>query len=340
MLTIVGFVIFGVAIWKTQLDGSKKLAAFERDPDGIMGTSCRLVVVMDYRNGALARKVLDKAEFQLRYVESLASNWIEESEISVFNAAEPGVFEFSKVNWDVIAAARDAYDRTHGAFDATCRPLIELWKQAGKFGTLPTSEQLTVARQQSSWDQLALDPEHRSVTKNAHSARLDLGGIAKGYAIDVALESMVQLGVEGAMVDVGGDIRVYGTAAGNSGKWRVEIKDPHGDGGLSEFELEGGKSVCTSGDYARYVEIEGERYSHIIDPVRGYPTREVPSVTVIADTAMMADVWATALSVQGKEGLQLLPPDVLAKIVIRSDSSSAKHPETVFESVGFPAALR
>ena len=328
----VGIAVLLVAIWKTQFASGAKLAAFERTPEGIMGTSCRLVVVMDFRQGEEAQKIFDKAEFQLRYIESLASNWIKESEISQLNAAGIGEFQLSQVNWDIVNAAYHGFVSTQGAFNATCQPLIEVWKNAGLLKELPTTDALVAARKISSWELLTLDAENRSVFKKESTVRVDLGGIAKGYAIDEALKAMVEQGVTGAMVEVGGDIRVYGTSARDGGTWKIEIQDPHRAGVMSSFELEGGMAVCTSGNYARFVEIEGVRYSHILNPVTGYPTASVPSVTVVATTAMQSDIWATALSVLGAAALELLPQGVEAKIIEGATNDS----EQVVQTPGFP----
>ena len=330
-----GLCLLIVAIWQTQFAQEPKLAAFERRPEGIMGTSCRLLVVLDYRESAKAEKMLDKAEFRLRNIESLASNWIEDSEISRFNASAVGSFEFSETNWRIIEASYQAYLDSKGAFDATCRPLIELWKSAGKSGVLPSDFQISNARESSSWEQLELDAESRTITKKQASARLDLGGVAKGYAIDEALDAVAELGVVGALVDVGGDIRVYGLSAREGGEWLVQIQNPKGEGFLGSFELPGGMAVCTSGSYARYVEIEGKRYSHIVDPVSGFPTERVPSVTVVAERTTAADVWATALSVLGPDGFELLPSSVEAELVFRDDENGDSE-NVIFKTAHFP----
>lgn len=309
------------------------MAAFERQPEGIMGTSCRLLVMLDYRESQRAEKILDKAEFQLRYIESLASNWIEASELSRFNRATPGAFELSKVNWEILQASKEAFEQTEGAFDVTCRPLIELWKRAAEQGVLPDAAAIAQAREQSSWSLIELDASGRTAIRHAESVAVDVGGIAKGYAIDAALQAMVAQGVDGALVDVGGDVRVYGNSARASGGWHFQIKDPRSDGLLGEFELVGEGAVCTSGDYARYRKIEGKRYSHIVDPVSGYPTEQVPTVTVVAPNALQADVWATALSVLGRRGVELLPAGVEAHLLMREAGGDEL---AVVHTPGFP----
>ena len=328
---ILGVLLFGYAVWETQFKNAEKLVTFERTPSGIMGTSCRLSVVADYREQETAKKILDKAEFRIRYIESVASNWIEESEVSVFNAT-PALtsFEFGEDNWAVLQYGHSAFSQTQGAFDITCRPLIELWKEAGRKGELPSEDRIEQARASSSWKLLEFG-DNQTLTKKGSGVRVDLGGIAKGYAIDQAVQAMMELGAVGGLVDIGGDIRVFGKSSGKDGCWAVDVQDPFKPGTITEIRLCGNQSVCTSGDYARYVEIDGERYSHIIDPVSGYPTRRVPSVTVIAGEAMVADVWATALSVTGPKGFDLLPENVEA-MMLYGDQDFAE----VYRTPNFP----
>lgn len=315
---ICALILVGVSIWKTQFDADSKLKAFERAPEGIMGTSCRLVVVMDYREHEAAKKLLDKAEYRIRYIESLASNWIEESEVETFNRLNGGeVFELSKTNADVIRAGYEGFLETGGAFDITCRPLISLWKSAGKSGKLPSTQEIEEARVQSSWEFIEILPEKR-IIKHSSTARVDLGGIAKGYAIDQAIEGMMELGAAGALVEIGGDLRVEGTPVRrDQGRWKIEVASPFRNDGMMTLNLDGGYAVCTSGNYARFVEIEGNRYSHILDPRSGYPTENVPSVTVISKSAMRSDIWATALSVLGESGMgEALPADLEVMLVV------------------------
>jgi thiamine biosynthesis lipoprotein len=313
--------VLAFAIWKTQFEHAERLVAFQRAPEGIMGTSCQLSVVMDYRMGKEAESMLDSAEARIRYIESLASNWIGESEVSRFNAMESGSFEFGFNNVAILKAAESAYEASGGVFDITCRPLISLWKNAGSSGVLPGKSEIQKARAQSSWKDLSWTGDG-ALSKSQSSTQVDLGGIAKGYAIDLAVETMQALGAKGGMVDIGGDIRFFGTHPNGSASWSVSIVNPEGEKPLSHLHLPGDFAVCTSGNYARYVTIDGVRYSHILNPQTGMPTTEVPSVTVVAATAMEADIWATALSVLGRNGFEKLPDGVEALIDVKQDGQS------------------
>jgi thiamine biosynthesis lipoprotein len=260
------------------------------------------------------------------------SSWIDRSEISRLNAAEANQpVPLSAETLDVLRAARDAQEATGGAFDVTCRPLIELWRDAGESGRRPTDMAIARERVTSNW--LGIELSEQVAIKHAATTRVDLGGIAKGYGIDRAIEAMRESGVAGGMVDVGGDLRCFGQPpAGRT--WSVQVRDPFADGVLGEFQLEEG-AVCTSGGYARFTEIEGRRYGHIIDPRTGRPADNVASVTVVAPTAQTADVWATALSVIGEPGLDMLPDDLEALLIV----GDANAPELTGKG-RFPEAIQ
>ncbi len=130
--------------------------------------------------------------------------------------------------------------------------------------------------------------------------KLDLGAFAKGYAVDLVIEHLKDLGVKNAIVNAGGDLRAIGKHGERA--WRVGIRDPRGEGVLASVDTEGDESIFTSGDYERFYEYEGQRYHHIIDPRSGYPARGVTSVTVFDSRAGHADAAATAIFVAGVEG--------------------------------------
>ena len=290
-----------------------------REPRAVMGTNCRLVaVVPGYRVGQ-ADAWLRQSEETLRQLESKMSTWIDASEISRLNAAPAGgEMNISPETLEVLRAAREAYDRTGGVFDVTCRPLVLLWRTAGQSGQMPTDEEITTAREASSWDQILVN-EDGTVVKLRDSCCVDLGGIAKGLAIDKAVEAIEQSSLVGGLVDVGGDLRLLGTDTGGR-PWIAAVKNPFDEGVLLEIEV-GPQAVCTSGDYARGIELDGKHLSHIIDPRTGRPAKAAASVTVVAPTALEADIWATALSVLGPEGLAELPDGVEALLVVRTEGA-------------------
>ena len=129
---------------------------------------------------------------------------------------------------------------------------------------------------------------------------IDLGGFAKGEAVDRAIDLLTEAGITNAIVNAGGDLRAVGDK-GDRG-WRIGIRNPRGEGVIAAIEIESDESVFTSGDYERYFELEGRRYHHILDPRTGYPAAETVSVTVLHSDAATADAAATALFVAGPDG--------------------------------------
>jgi len=303
LLVALGLVLlFGWACREATTETASQ-RVFRYEPAGVMGTVCTLALVADRDQAVAAQRQFESVEAELRRLEALLSTWIESSQISRFNAADAGqpLFLDQEV-MTVLRLGHELHSSTAGTFDITARPLIELWRRAGQEGLLPSEDELTAARAESTWDHIHLAAGE--VRKDHSSTRVDVDGIAKGHAIDRALEVLRDSGARGGMVEIGGDLRLFGQ--GPEGQtWKVAIRSPFADTSWAEIELQQG-AVCSSGDYARSVEIDGQRYSHIIDPRSGWPTEETPAVTVVGPDAATADAWATALSILGDAGLDLL----------------------------------
>ena len=288
----------------------------------IMNTVATLNPVTTRAKPEALHNGLRNAVAALRKVEAHMSSHLDRSEIANLNSAPAG--EFVLLSADVRAVmvmARHIAEASDGAFDATVGPVIGLWVAAGKAKQLPTDEQIATAAAVCGWDKFELRDD--GAVKSIDGARVNLGGIAKGYGIDKAIEALRKAGCVGGMVDVGGDVRVFGQRR-LDGPWVVGVRNPFGPGLIGTVTLQDG-SVCTSGNYERNFTIAGRRYSHIIDPRTSRPTDTNPSVTVIAPTAMVADAWATALSVLGWPGHTLLPAGVEAMVVTSSPQAYEIH---------------
>lgn len=327
-------VLLPAACQRFPREAEDALEVLVSEPLGIMGTRTSLAVVLPAGEAQRGRTILSAVEAELRRLEALMSTWIEETEISRFNAATAGTtVPLSAESLEVLRAARRLFDATDGAFDVTCRPLIERWRLAGKQGQLPSKAELAGRRQASNWAQIEL--LERGARKSLDTACVDLSGIAKGFAIDRALATLRRSKALGGLVEVGGDLRVFGVGP-EGGDWSVGIRSPVENRAWGQIRLFDG-AVCTSGDYARYVEVEGQRYSEIVDPRTGRPVDLVASVTVVAEDAMTADGWATALSVLGTEGLRLLPRgEGIEALVVSVDDSGAHIAQA---SAGFAGLL-
>ena len=238
---------------------------------------------------------------ELERINALMSTYDPDSELSVFNRAAVGVeVAASPATVEVVDAARLVTERTGGAFDATVAPLVALWGfGAGAVEVPPSPGEVSAALATVGYRRLRLGRHPPSLRKLA-PVTLDLSAIAKGYAVDRMARILEEAGCGGYLVEFGGELRAQGPARGG-GPWRIGVESPAGETIASSIAiLRGG--LATSGDYRQYREHDGVRVSHVIDPRTGYPIRHrLASVTVVADSAMFADAYATALLVMGEE---------------------------------------
>jgi thiamine biosynthesis lipoprotein len=219
----------------------------------------------------------------------------------------------SKSTFEVLQRGIEFSELTYGAFDVTVGPLVDLWHSTQDTSSFPTDAQLQQARSKVGYDKLILDANQTSARFAVEGMRVDLGAIAKGYAIDKAVEVMQKTGALGAMVEIGGDIRCFGSPPQGQNRWRIGLQESRAIGenvGTGEvllvLELTDA-AVATSGDYRRFVLIEGKKYSHILDTRTGRASKGLTSVTIISQNATDADALATAVSVMGLEkGLALI----------------------------------
>ena len=167
-----------------------------------------------------------------------------------------------------------------GTFDIAVGPLVELWQTCGKLNRLPTAEEFARVKPLLGAGRIILDPAGRTIRFPVAGMRLDLGGL-KGFIADEVTKLLVRRGVKSALVAMAGDIHALGRNLGG-GPWRVGVQDPRNPEGIVATLDLADRSVSTSGNYERFVEIQGRRYSHIVDPRTGRTAESVPSVTVIA----------------------------------------------------------
>jgi thiamine biosynthesis lipoprotein len=237
-------------------------------------------------------------------LEQILSDYDPQSELSRLSAAAPTAAPkpVSDDLWRVLERAVEIRDATDGAFDPTVGPLTSLWRQARRSGRLPLAGKLAAAREAVGRETLRLAPDTRGVVLTQPAMRLDLGGIGMGYAVDRAVEVLNRHGMTSAMVDASGDIAVTAAPPGTSG-WRIAVAPlgPAGTGDTAEPLLLTHAAVTTSGDAFQAVEIDGRRYSHIVDPRTGLGVAGLAAVTVVAADCTTADALATAASVLGPE---------------------------------------
>jgi FAD:protein FMN transferase len=237
--------------------------------------------------------------------------------------------------FDVLQQSERISRQSGGAFDVTVGPLVQLWRKARKSHLLPSSAEITEAAQAVGYQKVRLDKTHQTVTLLAPNMRLDVGGIAKGYAADQALRTLRGRGLSRALVAASGDIALGDPPPGRDG-WSVGIESIDvGQTNSTRTVTLRNAGISTSGDTEQYVEIGGRRYSHIVDPATGLGLTERVGVTVIAPTATDSDALATTVSVMGaRRGLALIEsrPDTVALIITLHDGV-----RTAIASRGFAA---
>jgi thiamine biosynthesis lipoprotein len=219
---------------------------------------------------------------------------------------------------NVLKASIRYHALSGGSFDITAGPLIRLWGFIGGRRKAPSDKEIAFARSLLGTEKLELDPVSSTARLPAKGMEVDLGGIAKGYAVDRAVEVLKSAGVVRAVVNAGGDLFVLGGASECPEGIHVGIRHPLAEGKLLGWTAVREGAVATSGSYENYFIKDGRVYSHIIDPGTGYPVEGVLSATVLASTAMEADALATAFFVMGPEkGVELAEklPRVEAMIV-------------------------
>jgi thiamine biosynthesis lipoprotein len=185
-----------------------------------------------------------------------------------------------------------------GALDVTIHPLMQLWRSTTQRGRLPSSREIEATIGLVAHSGLSVDPNNRTVQLQQPGMGIDLGGIAKGYAVDVAAEALAKQGVHGGLVNAGGDLRVVGRGQ-DGGVWRIGLRHPLAPSRLLLSVLVEDEAAATSGNYFRYFTVGGMRYGHLLHPRTGTPADSALSATIVAKSAMRADGLATAAMIHG-----------------------------------------
>jgi len=209
-------------------------------------------------------------------------------------------FEGVRVNNDVFRVIKESieYSRmTDGAFDITTYPLVELWKNAGLKGKLPDENSFQLARDKVGYQSLQLQ-EPDMVFFKKKGMKVDLGSPASGFVCDEIAKILDQNGIKHFLVDGGGEIFCRGLDQGKK-PWIVGVQDPYDKDKLSGVVKLNDKGISTSGNYEKFYMIGQDKFSHIIDPLTGFPQKDAVSVTVIAETTQAANELSTAISVLG-----------------------------------------
>lgn len=287
-----------------------------------MGSEFRILLYC--ADGAEARQASRAAFDRVAELNRSFSDYDPESELMrLCDRAGGDPVPVSADLFDILRRSQAMADRSGGAFDVTIGPIGRLWRRARRDRKLPDEALRTAALAKVGHEKIVLDPERRTVRLLRDGMRLDLGGIAKGYAAQAALDVLRDRGISRALTAAAGDIVVGEPPPGETG-WRVGIApvENPGDRPPERFLTLKNQAVSTSGDAERFVEIDGVRYSHIVDPRTGLGVVGRAAATVVADDGATADSLATAVYLLGETaGLALADrvPHAAALYVRRTD---------------------
>ena len=279
---------------------------FERT-EAQMGVPFKIIVYAE--NEHTANKALTAAFERIAALNTIFSDYDPNSELSrLCRLSGPNTpITVSPELFDILTTSAEISNKSSAAFDVTVGPYVRLWRRARRQKELPDATRLEEAQSLVGHQKVMLDQKERTVELQSHNMRLDLGGIAKGYATDEAMRVLKHHGITSALIDASGDLLVSNPPPGKD-HWTIGIaalRQPEGQ--TSEFLHISNRAVATSGDAYQFVEIDGQRYSHIVNPQTGMGLTSRSSVTVVAPNATLADAWASAVSVMGPaDGLRAL----------------------------------
>jgi thiamine biosynthesis lipoprotein len=278
------------------LSSSARAEWVSRVNDGIMGT--RIVVELWSDKAEAGERDIDAVMAEMRRIDSDMSTYKSDSEISRVNArAAQGPVKISKELFDLLTTALEYSRLTDGAFDITYASVGFMYDFRARHH--PDDKQIAAALPAVNYRHVLLDRATSSVRFSQAGVRIDLGGIAKGYAVDRGIAILQRAGIKHALVSAGGDSRIIGDRFGKP--WIVGIRHPdHKDQVIARLPLVD-TAISTSGDYERYFDENGVRYHHIIDPRTGHSASAVRSATVLAPTATRTDGLSKTAFVLGAE---------------------------------------
>ncbi len=298
------FVMAAAMLAQVAIGQNAKPERFEYE-EAVMVSEFRIVVYAP--NAQIAERAATDAFARAHVLDSLLSDWTSDSEVSrlsLVSGADTCVAISEDLLYVLLHAQRIAC-ASSGSFDVTIGPLTRLWRWAMRRGELPPDDRMRAAGDAVGYQKLVVDERARCVRLSVPNMKLDLGGIAKGFAADEMLKTLKSHGLPMALVDAGGDI-VAGEAPPGEVGWRVRASAVDAEGGLTSEDLWLSEAaIASSGDRFRYMEVDGTRYSHIVDPRTGQGLTVRRLVTVIAPSGIEADALASAISVMGDEGLRL-----------------------------------
>ncbi len=300
---LIAMILFGMGLTAIPCNAAPKRFEFARTE---MAVPVKIVL---YSADEKIASAAAKAAFdRFHQLNAVLSDYDPKSELRRLcdSSSEGHAVHVSDDLWRVLFCAQEIAQRSDGAFDVTIGPLVRLWRSARHTKELPSPGSLASARGRVGYRLMRLDPKRHTVELLRPKMRLDLGGIAKGYAVDEALKVLRKHGIRRMLIDAGGNLGLGDPPPDRAG-WRIGVAPPEADRPPRQYLELSNCSVSTSGDLWQHVTIGGVRYSHLVDPRDGMALRGRMSVTVVGSNGMRADGLSSAIAVLGPEkGLKLI----------------------------------
>lgn len=265
----------------------------------LMGSRFDITVVA--QDSIIANDHIDTAIAEITRIEKLISSWDENSQTTKINknaGIEPVNVDPELFN--LITRAIDISKLTDGAFDISYASMDKIWKFDGSMTMMPSEEEIKSSIAKIGYKNIVLDKLNSTVFLKLKGMKIGFGAIGKGYAADKAKDLLISKGVQSGIINASGDMNTWGKQP-NGNDWKIAITNPMDKNKVFALLPITNRAVVTSGNYEKYVNFNGKRYSHIIDPRTGYPSTGIISVTVFAPKAELADALATSIFVMGKE---------------------------------------
>jgi thiamine biosynthesis lipoprotein len=282
-----------------------------------MGAPFKLVFYAPDR--ATAERAAAAAYKRVDELNMIFSDYEPESELSRLSRSSPTKqpIKLSDPLWDVLVNAQALSEASDGAFDVTVGPYVRQWRRARRTHELPNPAALAKAAESVGYRFLHLDPAAHTASLERPGMLLDLGGIAMGYTVDEVLKLLRDEGISQALVDGSGDVGLGDPPPGKAG-WVVGIAPPGSEAQADRYVTLANAAITTSGDLYQHIDIDGVRYSHIVNPKTGIGLTDQSSVTLIARQCITADSVTKAIAVGGpKKGLALVAGIEGAEVLIR-----------------------
>ncbi len=265
----------------------------------LMGSRFDITVVAE--DTITSNEHIEIAIGEIERIEKLISSWDKNSQTSEINK-NAGIkpVKVDAELFDLIERAIGISKLTDGAFDISYASMDRIWKFDGSMTKMPSEEEIRISISKVGYKNISLDKSNSTVFLKTKGMKIGFGAIGKGYAADMAKDLLISKGVTSGIINASGDMNTWGKQP-NGSEWKVAITNPLNKNQAFAILPISNSAVVTSGNYEKYVDFNGKRFTHIIDPRTGYPSSGIISVTVFAPKAELADALATSVFVMGKE---------------------------------------